>query len=55
MKGHTMRVPLINMQGQVTEILDSRQLTDAEWKLVKKNRSGALSLRELPGNKRDDA
>lgn len=49
-----MKVPFTNMQGQVTEILDSRDLTDAEWALVKKNRSGVLSARDLSGNQRDE-
>lgn len=42
-----MRVPFINAAGQITEILDSKDLTPDEWKLVKANKSGALTTRDL--------
>ena len=47
-----MRIPFTDMQGNVLEILDSRDLSSDEIALVKKNKSGALSMRDLPGNKR---
>lgn len=47
-----MKVPYVNIHGQVIEILDSRDLTKDEWKLVKKNKSGALSQRDLPNGRR---
>ena len=50
-----MRVPFMNMQGDITEILDSRDLTSDEWKLVKQNPSGALASRDLPNGVRASA
>lgn len=47
-----MRIPFMDMSGRIVEILDSKDLTDNEWKLVKANKSGALSMRDLPGGKR---
>jgi hypothetical protein len=47
-----MKVPFTDMSGQIIEILDSRDLTDEEWALVKKNKNGALSMRDLPNNER---
>lgn len=40
-----MRVPLYGPRGMV-EILDSRDLTDAEWARVKNDPSGALRYRD---------
>lgn len=48
-----MRVPFINQHGQITEILDSKDLTDDEWALVKANKSGALSANDLPNGVRE--
>lgn len=42
-----MKIPFINEHGQTTEILDSKQLTADEWKLVKANKSGALTASDL--------
>ena len=42
-----MRVPFTDKGGNVIEILDSRDLTDEEWELVKKNRSGVLSMNDI--------
>lgn len=44
-----MRVPYVNARGEVEEILNSRDLTDEEWALVKKNKSGVLSARDVEG------
>jgi hypothetical protein len=51
-RGVTVKIPLMDMNGQIIEILDSKNLTNEEIELVRKNKSGALSLRELPNNER---
>jgi hypothetical protein len=48
-----MRVPYVDTNNRPIEILDSRDLTDEEWALVKKNVSGVLSQRDLPNNRRE--
>lgn len=48
-----MKIPFINAHGQITEILDSKDLTPEEWELVKKNKSGALAANDLPNGVRE--
>lgn len=50
-----MKVLLLDMKNQPIDVLDTKDLTAAEVRAVKNNRDGALSLRDLPGNKRDVA
>lgn len=47
-----MMIPLTGQRGEILEILNSRDLTKAEWALVKKNPLGSLSVRDLPDGKR---
>lgn len=42
-----MKIPFLNEHGQITAILDSKDLTADEIKLVKANKSGALSAKDM--------